>query len=373
MKIVADDKIPFLKGALEQFAEVIYVPGHKICNEDLKDADALLTRTRTNCNESLLKGTGIRFIGTATIGFDHIDTAYCDKNNIYWTNAPGCNSSSVRQYVASALLKVAYEFNFELRDKTIGIVGVGNVGSKVEKFARSIGMRVLLNDPPRARKEGSSSFVDFEELLRESDFITIHLPLNLSGEDKTYHFFNSEVFGKMKKGIWLFNSSRGEVINSSDLKDAITSGKLGGAVLDVWENEPQIDLDLMSKAFIVSPHIAGYSADGKANGTSMVVNSLCRFFGLPHDDWYPGNVPLPPSPDILIECSGKSEEQIIREAVFHTYDISADDKSLRSSPLDFERLRGDYPLRREFTSYRVNLKGTAKNVHDILRKIGFKA
>ncbi len=372
MKIVADDKIPFLKGALEQFAKVVYLPGHKIINEDLRDADALLTRTRTNCDENLLKGSGIRFIGTATIGFDHIDTAFCDKNNIYWTNAPGCNSSSVRQYVASALFKVADEFNFELRDKTIGIVGVGNVGSKVEKFARSIGMKVLLNDPPRARREGSSNFVHLDEILSESDFITIHVPLNISGEDKTHHFFNSEVFGKMRTGIWLFNSSRGEVIDTNDLKEAITCGKLGGAVLDVWENEPYIDLDLMSKAFIVSPHIAGYSADGKANGTSMVVNSLCRFFKFPHYNWYPGNVPLPPIPDIFIECIGKSEEDIIREAVFHTYDISGDDISLRSSPTDFERLRGDYPLRREFPSYRVNLKGTNKNVQNILKEIGFK-
>jgi erythronate-4-phosphate dehydrogenase len=185
MKIVADDKIPFLKGALEQFAEVIYLPGHKISNEDLKHADALLTRTRTNCNESLLKGTNIRFIGTATIGFDHIDTAYCEKNTIYWTNAPGCNSSSVLQYIATALFKVAHELSFNLKSKTIGIVGVGNVGTKVEKLARRIGMRVLLNDPPRARNEAGGNFVDLGKILNESDIITIHVPLNISGEDKT--------------------------------------------------------------------------------------------------------------------------------------------------------------------------------------------
>jgi erythronate-4-phosphate dehydrogenase len=372
IRIVADDKIPFLKGALEQFAEVIYLPGHKIGNEDLKNADALLTRTRTTCNESLLKGTTIRFIGTATIGFDHIDTAYCEKNKIYWTNAPGCNSSSVLQYIAAALFKVAHLQSFNLKFKTIGIVGVGNVGSKVEKLARRIGMRVLLNDPPRARNEAGGNFVDLDKILNESDFITVHVPLNISGEDQTFHFFDSKVFKKMKTGIWLFNSSRGEVIDTNDLKGALTSGKLGGAVLDVWENEPHIDLDLLSKAFIVSPHIAGYSADGKANGTSMIVNSLCKFFELPQYNWYPDNIPPPPSADILIECNGKTEEDILREAVFHTYDICRDDRNLRSSPLDFERLRGDYPLRREFPSYRVNLKSATKNVQNIIKDLGFK-
>ena len=174
MKIVADDKIPFLKGALEPYAEVVYVSGKEIDRKTLLDADALLVRTRTKCNESLLRGTSVRFIGTATIGFDHIDTTYCRKHKIVWTNAPGCNSSSVQQYIAASLVKIASEFRFELKGKTIGIIGVGNVGSKVEKFARAIGMKVLLNDPPRARREGNGSFVKLADILQESDFITLH-------------------------------------------------------------------------------------------------------------------------------------------------------------------------------------------------------
>jgi erythronate-4-phosphate dehydrogenase len=236
IRIVADDKIPFLKGSLDDLAEVIYLPGKEIDNTILKNADALLTRTRTKCNESLLKGTQVRFIGTATIGYDHIDTEYCNKNKIYWTNAPGCNSSSVQQYIATALLKIAAEFNFNLKDKTLGIVGVGNVGSKVERFARSIGMNVLLCDPPRARKEGSGIFVKLADILMESDIITVHVPLNLAGEDKTYHVFNEKSFDKMKQGTWLLNSSRGEVVETASLKKALKSGKLGGSVLDVWEN-----------------------------------------------------------------------------------------------------------------------------------------
>jgi erythronate-4-phosphate dehydrogenase len=287
MKIIADDKIPFLKGVLEPYAEVVYMPGKLITRETLKEADALLTRTRTKCTESLLKGTSIRFIGTATIGFDHIDTKYCEKQKIKWTNAPGCNSSSVQQYIASALLKLAHDHRYSLKDKTIGIVGVGNVGTKIEKIARALGMNVLLNDPPRARLEGERNFVMLGNILYNSDIITVHVPLNFVGEDKTYHLFNEKSFKKMKKGAWFFNSSRGEVTETSAIKKALGSGKLGGAVIDVWENEPDIDLELMTKAFIATPHIAGYSTDGKANGTAIVVNSLSKYFDLPLKNWYP--------------------------------------------------------------------------------------
>ena len=372
IRIIADDKIPFLKGALEPHAEVVYLPGKQICRDIVKEADALLIRTRSKCTESLLKGTSVRFIGTATIGFDHIDAQYCEKHKIKWTNAPGCNSSSVQQYIAAALLKMASEFRFNLKDKTIGIIGVGNVGSKVEKFARILGMNVLLNDPPRARQEGEKNFVNLGTILYESDIVTVHVPLNVVGEDCTYHLFNEKSFKKMKKGAWFFNSSRGEVTDTTALKKALGSGKLDGAVIDVWENEPDIDLELMAKAFIATPHIAGYSTDGKTNGTAMVVNSLCKYFDLPLKNWYPEKVPQPPAPEIIIDGKNKSDEDIIREAVFQTYNIAGDDIKLRFSPSDFEKQRGDYPLRREFTSYRINLKGGTKKVQKMLEVLEFK-
>lgn len=372
MKIVADDKIPFLRGALEPFAEVVYLPGKMIDRSSLKDADALLIRTRTKCTESLLEGTKIKFIATATIGFDHIDTQYCEKNKITWTNAPGCNSSSVQQYIAAALLKMAAEFRFNLKDKTIGIVGVGNVGSKVEKFARTLGMKVLLNDPPRAREESSTEFHSLGTILYESDIVTVHVPLNIVGDDSTYHLFNEKSFKKMQKGTWFINSSRGEVTNTSSLKKALQDRKLGGTVIDVWENEPDIDLELMSKAFIATPHIAGYSTDGKANGTAMVVNSLCTHFNLDLKNWYPADIPEPSSPQISIDCRGKFDEEILRKAVLHTYKINEDDIALRFSPSDFEKMRGDYMLRREFHAYTINLKGGNKNVKKMLESIGFK-
>ncbi len=372
MKIVADDKIPFLKGVLEPFADVIYLPGRQISNKVLKDADAVLIRTRTKCTGSLLKGTKVRFIGTATIGFDHMDTQYCEKNDIFWTNAPGCNSFSVKQYIAAALLKIASEFRFSLKEKTIGIVGVGNVGSKVEKLARTLGMNVLLNDPPRARKEGRDNFVDLGTIFYKSDIVTLHVPLNVVGEDCTWHLFDEKSFKKMKKGTWFINTSRGEVMVTNALKKALDSGKLAGAVLDVWENEPDIDIELMGKTFLATPHIAGYSTDGKANGTSVVVNALSEFFDLPLKKWYPVSIPEPEKPVISINGIGKNDEDIIREAVLHTYNIDEDNINLRFAPADFEKQRGDYGVRREFAAYQVKLNGGTKTTRKILEQLGLK-
>ncbi len=371
MKIVADDKIPFLKGALEPFAEVVYLPGKLIDSEILKNTDALLIRTRTKCNSDLLEGTGVKFIGTATIGFDHIDTDYCNKKKIRWTNAPGCNSASVQQYIAAALLKISSEFRFNLKDKTLGIIGVGNVGSKVERFAQRMGMTVLLNDPPRARKENRKNFHSLDGVLSASDIVTVHVPLNIKGEDTTYHLFNEEIFGKFKKGAWFLNTSRGEVTDTKALKKALFSGKLAGAVLDVWENEPDIDPELLQQAYFATPHIAGYSTDGKANGTAMVVNSLCRYFNLPSENWYPANIPLPVNPYISIDCKDRQEEDIVREAVLRTYEINEDSSKLRLTPSDFEKLRGDYRIRREFPAYTVELAGGTEKIREILRQLGF--
>jgi erythronate-4-phosphate dehydrogenase len=371
MKIIADDKIPFLRGALEPFAEMVYVPGKLINNDMLKDCDAMLIRTRTKCAEDLLEGTRISFIGTATIGFDHIDIQYCNRHNILWTNAPGCNSSSVQQYIAAALLKISSENHFNLKDKTLGIIGVGNVGSKVEKFARTLGMRVLLNDPPRAREEGGKNFQSLDSVLSESDIVTLHVPLNVVGDDNTYHLLNEETFKTLKNGAWFINSSRGEVTDTKALKKALASGKIGGAAIDVWENEPDIDAGLLEQAFITTSHIAGYSTDGKANGTAMVVNFLCKILNLPLENWYPNNIPDPPSQNIFIDCSGKSDEEIIREAVSFSYNIDEDITRLSLNPFDFEKQRGDYPIRREFTSYTVNLVKEKRKVRKMLETLGF--
>lgn len=213
IRITADNKIPFLKGVLEPFARITYLPGSQIDRDAVMDSDALLVRTRTKCSSDLLSGTRVRFIGTATIGFDHIDTSFCDANNIRWTNAPGCNSSSVMQYIAAALMRISSESGLSMSRLTIGIIGVGNVGSKVQKLAQTLGMKVLLNDPPRQRREKKDIFVSIERVLEESDIITLHVPLNTGGKDNTFHMIDVNTLGKVKNGAWLINSSRERLLN----------------------------------------------------------------------------------------------------------------------------------------------------------------
>ena len=372
MKIVADDKIPFLKGVLEPLAEVVYLPGQMVNNSHIRDADALLVRTRTQCNEDLLKGSRVKFIGTATIGYDHIDTSWCEKQGITWKNAPGCNASSVSQYIASALLTLSVKLGFSLKDRSLGVVGVGNVGSKVVRFAELIGMQVYLCDPPRVRQEGACGFIAHDGILRECDLISYHVPLNLGGKDKTYQMINSNFLENANKGTIIINTSRGEVADGNALKDAMRKGTIAGLVLDVWENEPAIDTELMRLCSLATPHIAGYSADGKAKGTSMVVQELSRFFKLGVDDWEAGNIPHPPVPEIRIDCRNLSTDEILYRAILHTYAVTGDDSRLREAPERFEKLRCDYPLRREFTAYTLLLEHASEDQKRLCRKLGFK-
>ncbi len=372
MKIVADDKIPFLKGVLEPYADVVYVPGKLIGTDHLLDADALLIRTRTICNADLLKGTKVKFIGTATIGYDHIDTLWCEKEGIVWKNAPGCNASSVNQYIASTLFNLAEKFGFSLKDRTLGVIGVGNVGSKVVYTAEMMGMRVYLCDPPRVRTGGACGFISLEGILRECDIITFHVPLNLKGEDKTYHMINDKLLSGVNPGTIIINSSRGEVADSRALKVALAKGLIAGAVLDVWENEPEIDLELLKMCVQATPHIAGYSVDGKATGTAMIIRELSEQFDLGLENWEAKNIPAPAFPDVEIECKGLTPEEILKKAVFATYDVKKDDDRLRQNPGSFEKQRGDYPPRREFKAYTLNLKNSDKEIRRICRKLGFK-
>ncbi|MDP4207656.1 MAG: 4-phosphoerythronate dehydrogenase PdxB [Bacteroidota bacterium] len=372
MKIVVDNKIPFLKGVLEPFADVVYLPGNEIAREHLMDAEALIIRTRTRCNEALLTGTNVKFIATATIGFDHIDTDWCEKNGIRWTNAPGCNSGSVYQYVASVLVNLAEKHGFDFADRSLGIIGVGNVGRKIVKLGEWLGMRVLLNDPPRSRKDGPCGYVSLEGIIRECDIITCHVPLNMEGQDKTYHLFDEKLLRKLHPNTILINSSRGEVVDNQALKAVMNEKKITAAVLDVWENEPSIDTELLGMLDIVTPHIAGYSADGKANGTSMSVQFLSKFFNLPLTRWFAEDIPLPDQTSITIDCHGKSVQQVLSEAILFTYDVMRDDRLLRSSVETFEKQRGNYPLRREFCAYELTLLNAHSNIPRLLTGLGFK-
>jgi erythronate-4-phosphate dehydrogenase len=371
MKIVVDSHIPFIKGVLEPFAQVIYLPGSRISRNDLLDADALIIRTRTQCNASLLEGTGVRFIASATIGYDHIDRAYCQERDIFWTNAEGCNSSSVQQYIAATLLYLAGKLKLELAGRTVGIVGVGNVGNKVAALCEAMGMRVLLNDPPRTRNEGQGTFVSLGAIVEHSDFITLHVPLNEDGSDKTFHLVDEDFCSSLKSHQALLNSSRGEVMDTVAIKKLLRNKKLAACGVDVWEHEPGIDLELLKVVDIGTPHIAGYSADGKANGTSMSVQALSRFFHLGIDDWFPSNLPLPEITTMHLDCWKLTPQQVLENLIRFTYDIVADDRRLRSSPQTFEQQRAEYPLRREFPVYTVRLLNADDAVTSLVRNIGF--
>ena len=368
LKIIADDAIPFLRGVFEPFAQVTYLPGAAIAGADLKDTDALIIRTRTKCNAKLLAGTGVRIIASATIGMDHVDAAGCEKLGIRCVNAPGCNSSSVAQYMVSVLMAESAETGGSLSGRTLGIVGAGHVGKKVAAAASALGMKVLLNDPPRARAEGPSGFVSLDRILAESDYITMHTPLNRDYPDRTYHLADEDFFLKAARTPFFINASRGPVTDQNALKSALITGRIRGAALDVWEDEPDIGQELLDMVRIATPHIAGYSADGKAAGTAMAVRAVAEFFGLGElADFRPEGVPAPDSPVLTV-----STEHPVESAVFSAYDVRRDDAALRKDPGSFERLRAHYPVRREFPAYRIGnadrISGAARSV---LRSLGF--
>lgn len=341
MKIVADKHIPFLEGVFEPYAEVVYIDGRQINHDDVVDADALIIRTRTKCNADLLDGTKVQLISTATIGTDHIDLDYCARHGIEVHNAEGCNAGGVMQYVFSALYGVAARKNIKLDGANFGIIGVGHVGSKVERMARYLGFNVLRCDPPRAAAEGEEGFCSLEYLLANSQIVTMHTPL----DDTTRGMADEEFFMLMQPGAIFINASRGEVMNEDALKAAYP--KLGAAIIDTWNNEPDVDEDLIELVDVATPHIAGYSFQGKQNGTASAVQSVAHHFGIEElYDYYPEN-DIPDHEPKLLDLKDKKQGEIA--AVFqYNYPIFTDDFRFRMEPGNFEKMRSNYQYRREF-------------------------
>lgn len=344
MKIVADNKIPFLKGNLESVAdEVVYKPGAQISAPDVRNADALVVRTRTKCNSQLLCGSKVRFIATATIGFDHLDLDYLNANGIEWTNCPGCNASSVAQYIFSCLILLEKEKGMNLRGASLGLIGAGHVGKAVKKAVEPLGMQVLLNDPPLAESlarsgKPNNEFLPLDILQQNCDFLSFHTPLTRKAPYPTFHLADNEFFKRLKKKPFLINTSRGEVIETEALLRAMRNGQVHGAVIDTWENEPDINAELLHRAFIATPHIAGYSADGKANAARMTLNALSEFFGIRKK--FCIRPPSLPNATALKKLSGK-------ELALQLYNPRRDSDALKKHPEQFEQLRENYPLRRE--------------------------
>ena len=340
MKISVDKNIPYPENVFPDSVEVEWLAGGEFTAETVRESDALLIRTRTRCDRTLLEGSRVKAIATATIGTDHIDLEYCKKQDIKVISAAGCNAKGVKQYVAAALVELE-KSGVELAGKTIGVVGVGNVGSQVVQAARVMGLRVLQCDPIRAQRGEMDSHTDIDILLKDSDIVTLHVPLTKTGQWATENMANREFFAKMKSGAIFINSSRGEVVDQEALKEAIRSGKLSHTVLDVWRNEPDIDRELMNMVDIATPHIAGYSKQGKANGSAMCITALSKMFDWGLNEWYPSQV----CPNTF-NCEEMTLDEI-RALVSKYCDLAGDCARLRTNPEQFESLRNNYDYREE--------------------------
>lgn len=346
MKIVVDNKIPYIHEEIKKIADdVVYLPAQEFTAESIKDADVLIIRTRVKCNRELLEGSKVQFIATATIGFDHIDTAYCAQHGIAWSNAPGCNANSVQQYIASTLILLKQHYWTCFKGLTLAVVGVGHVGSKVVDLAKDLGLRVLMNDPIRALHEEDFEHTDLSLIQEQADIITFHVPLSEQGEYPTYHLVDEDFLNQLKRKPILINTSRGSVIDNKALLVALQEEKIHQAVLDVWENEPEINLSLLEAVFLGTPHIAGYSADGKAKASEMALKAVVDYFGLAVQ------IHIEPPTPISSIITAHSQEQ----ALLQIYDPSIDSKALKANPAKFEWFRGSYPIRRESKAFTIQI------------------
>lgn len=330
LKIVADEAIPFLDGVFDPWADTIRRPGREIGPRDVDGADALIVRTRTRCGEELLRDSSVRLIATATIGFDHIDLAYCRRRGIRVTTAAGCNARGVLQWVAGVLAHLARRQDWRPEERTLGIVGVGHVGSLVKRYAENWGFRVLCCDPPREKRE-RLGFLPLDEVARRSDLITFHTPL----DDSTRHFCDERLLGLLPPGATVINSSRGEVVSGEAL---LRSGH--PYALDVWEHEPRLDAALLAGAEVATTHIAGYSLQGKATASALSVQAVAECFSLPLSGWYPAAAP-PSRPREI------GWEELCR-TIDTAFDCRRETERLKSSPEAFERIRDNYAYREEY-------------------------
>ena len=333
MRVVVESHIPHIRGLIEPFARVDDLEPGEFTPDAVRDADALIVRTRTRCNAALLDGSRVRFIGSATIGTDHIDLDYCADHNITVRNAPGCNAPAVAQWVFAAIAAWMRQRGIiSPEGLTLGIVGVGHIGSIVARWARQLGFSVLLNDRPRESREGSFNdiFSPLEELQRHCDIITFHTPLTRDGQWPTWHLCDKAFLSELSHGRLVLNAARGPIADNAALLD--WQGDIG---LDCWENEPNISRELLEKCVVATPHIAGYSREGKQRGTAMILEALNEFYG-----W---DIPIP-----TIASPATGAAQVTLDGIAASYDILADTAHLKATPANFESLRNTYPLRPEY-------------------------
>lgn len=373
LSIIADQQILFAEEVFSQFGQVKLVDGRAIDNATIKDADVLLVRSVTKVNETLLKDSTIRFVGSATSGIDHIDTDYLQNANIHFVHSPGSNARSVAEYVLSSLFAAAEFKGFDLTEKTVGIIGCGQVGTSVKQFMQALGIKCLVNDPLLAEKNPDDDYVELDRIV-EADIITLHVPLTRAGQYPTYKIINQSFLDRLKADVVLLNTARGEAIDEVALLAFKETHPAATLILDVWCNEPQINIDLLQQAFIGTPHIAGYSYDGKLKATRMLAEAMAQAFKHPFDDSMSVSEPV-------LDPVEYNDNSAIQSAVMRSYDVRSDAITLRESvdmPVDeraryFDGLRKKYPIRREFTQRVINTNKLNESMRQQLSDLGFKA
>ncbi|HID32919.1 MAG TPA: 4-phosphoerythronate dehydrogenase [bacterium (Candidatus Stahlbacteria)] len=379
MKVVIDGSIPYADEAFATIGEVRSLSPNEIKREGIIDADILVIRTMTKVDEKLLEGTKVKFVATNAVGTDHLALDYLKAKGIGFANAKGCNSNAVAEYVFAALYSLGLNLGFELKGRKIGVVGVGNIGSIVARRAERLGMIVKKNDPPLKRQTGDPNFLHLDDLM-DCDIITLHVPLTYEGNDATYRLFNRDRIFQMKPGSILINTSRGAVVETSGLIEAIDKAHLKTAVVDVWENEPDIDVELLRRISIGTPHVAGHTLEGVVTGTWMVYDAVCRNFGL-ETVWNPEKIINANKKErIRVEDSNQGEVGFIDAVIREVYDIRRDVNDLAmigvipevERPAYFLNLRNNHPLRREFKNYLVELGGGEDSVKNALTALGFE-
>lgn len=378
MRILVDRNIPLADEFFGELGEITRLPGREITADAVRDRDILIVRSITQVDAALLEGSRVRFVGTCTIGTDHVDLDYLRERQIGFASAPGCNAESVVDYVLSSLLSLADEEDFLLSQRRVGIVGVGNVGERLRRRLSELDVDCLLCDPPRAEaEEASGEFVDIDTLIEQADIICLHTPLITEGAHPTRHLMNAERIAALRPGTWLINAGRGACLDNAALRQRLESQDDLRTVIDVWENEPAIDEALYGLVDIATPHIAGYSLDGKMRGTELIYQALMRHYGLPARRKLGQLKPDPWLRKIVLTAWAPPLEALAL-CVRACYDVRRDMVGFEryrrrlGMAAGFDRYRAEYPARREFSTLRVDLKKNAGELRDAIEGYGFK-
>ncbi|WP_095148089.1 4-phosphoerythronate dehydrogenase PdxB [Pseudomonas sp. Irchel s3a18] len=379
MLIVADENIPLLDAFFQGFGEIRRVPGRSIDRATVEQADVLLVRSVTNVSRALLEGSKVRFVGTCTIGTDHLDLDYFQQAGITWSSAPGCNARGVVDYVLGSLLTLAEIEGVTLTERTYGVVGAGEVGGRLVKVLKGLGWNVLVCDPPRQAVEGGD-YVSLEQIVAQCDVISLHTPLTKSAEQPTWHLFDEPRLRQLKPGAWLINASRGPVVDNSALREVLLEREDLQAVLDVWEGEPSVDIALAELCVIATPHIAGYSLDGKQRGTAQIYQALCQFLGQPATVSLDDLLPAPWLAQVSLNASS-DPAWALAMLCRGVYDPRRDDADFRRSLVvsgaeqrtAFDLLRKHYPERREIDGLKVRIEGDSPALRQIVTALGAQA